>query len=445
MLLFLCCRVNNYTIFAEDRFMKKLLFLLAVIMLISFAPMRVVYALPNALDSITIEDIAIDDETNAPSISYIVIDQDENVISELTNVEHGDSIIVDYKEYEIDFIDYEQKVAYARLIRTLPKPKRSLEKDTNNSNNTSKRTIGLYMTHNDESYMIGDGVSSINGAGGIHDVAKNLASDLSALGYSIYLKETIHNPHDSGAYTRSRVTAKALLNENVDALFDIHRDGVARSVYVKTIDGIERCKVRIVIGKGNSNYQKNLDFALQMVSVAEEICPWLFLDIYSGKGTYNQNLREDILLFEMGTYLAEKDLVMQTTSSLAKVIDATLDAKFVTTTPDINTGTNTDTSIDNSTAPDSNVGSGTDSDTSDEIIDNAGSDLGQDDTATDDNENIDQDNHLPPTDSTNNSSPDISHGATADTTRSTTAWEIIIAVAILITLAGLAYYYVFRK
>jgi stage II sporulation protein P len=131
-------------------------------------------------------------------------------------------------------------------------------------------------------------------------------------------------PHDSSAYSRSYSTAYALLEKGVDALFDIHRDGVSRSVYVKTIDGVERCKVRIVVGQANENKDANLQFAMYLVSIAEEYCPWLFLDIYMAKGHYNQALSSKALLFEMGTYLAEKDLVIDSTPYLAGIVDKTL-------------------------------------------------------------------------------------------------------------------------
>ena len=129
--------------------------------------------------------------------------------------------------------------------------------------------------------------------------------------------------------SRSNSTAQKLLQNNPDALFDIHRDGVSRSVYVKTVDGIERCKVRIVIGQKNPNMEANLQFALFLVSVAEEYCPWLFLDIYYAKGHYNQQLTSKGLLFEMGTYLAEKELAQETTSYLAQVVDKTLFSTIV--------------------------------------------------------------------------------------------------------------------
>ncbi len=93
----------------------------------------------------------------------------------------------------------------------------------------TNKKVGLYHTHNDESYYTPDGVDSVYGKGGIHDVGKAIADNLTKLGIDVNYREDLHLPHNSGAYTRSQVTASALLNSGVDAIFDIHRDSTKRS------------------------------------------------------------------------------------------------------------------------------------------------------------------------------------------------------------------------
>lgn len=257
---------------------------------------------------------------------YFIYDTDGNKISETNYVEVGDIIITkDLKQYEIYKVDEKSLSAYATFNGNYIKPKikNNKEENLNLSKNISK-SVGLYLTHNDESYVPSDGVSSIYGEGGVHDIAKELANCFNNLGYKVYLDETLHLPHDNKAYSRSIVTAQSLLENSPDALFDIHRDGVSRSVYVKDIDGVERCKIRIVVGQANPNKDANLQFAMYLLNVAEKFCPWLFLDIYYAKGDYNQELTSKGLLFEMGTYLAEKELVLESVPELANVIDKTL-------------------------------------------------------------------------------------------------------------------------
>lgn len=266
------------------------------------------------------------DTSNNSKEIFLVYNTEGQLIFEGNFVEIGDKIIdSNLQEYEVFEVDYKNQTATAEYNGRYIRPKVTKKsKGLNFSNRNIKKSVGLYMTHNDESYVPSDGVSSIYGEGGIHDVAKTLKEKFENLGYEVYFDETLHLPHDSNAYTRSSVTAQSLIENKLDALFDIHRDGVSRSVYVKTVDGVERCKVRIVVGQKNPNMEANLQFALYLVSVAKEYCPWLFLDIYYAKGHYNQELTSKGLLFEMGTYLAEKELAQETTTYLAQVVDKTL-------------------------------------------------------------------------------------------------------------------------
>lgn len=48
--------------------------------------------------------------------------------------------------------------------------------------NADKRLIALYVTHSDESYVPSDGSQSINGQGGIYDVAREFRDALQKAG-----------------------------------------------------------------------------------------------------------------------------------------------------------------------------------------------------------------------------------------------------------------------
>ncbi len=258
-------------------------------------------------------------------INYVVYDEYDNFVFERTDVSLGDKIIdKQFNEFEVYLVDESAHIAKVRFLRKLKKP--FVTKKTLNpiSSTETKKKIALYMTHNDESYLNGDGFSSIYGAGGIHDIAKLLANEFEKKGIEVSVDETLHIPHDSYAYNRSCITAKRLLKENPNAIFDIHRDGVKRSNYVKWYEDVEHCQVRIVVGQANPNKETNLQFALYLMSVAETVCPWLFTDVYFASGHYNQGLYSKALLFEMGTHTIEKDLVKLTVPYLAEVIDTTL-------------------------------------------------------------------------------------------------------------------------
>ena len=74
----------------------------------------------------------------------------------------------------------------------------------------------------------------------------------------------------------------------------------------------------------SANFEVAEQFALYLLSVANKVCDWLFLDIYYASGHYNQGLYSKALLFEMGSHLVEKSLVMESVPELAKVINTAL-------------------------------------------------------------------------------------------------------------------------
>lgn len=256
---------------------------------------------------------------------YTVTLEDGTFLFERTDIEVGD-IYINSKFFEYIVIEKDEvyKTGVARFNRVIEPPK----VDYNYSPvpiNTTDKTICMYSTHNDESYIDGDGVDSVYGKGGIHDIGNELKKSFKKFGINAVYDETLHIPHDTSAYSRSKITAKSLIDEySPNAIFDIHRDGASRRTYVHTYNGEEVCKIRMVVGKSNKNYAVNQEFAIYLMSVASEIYPWLFLDIYFGGGHYNQALSNKAILFEMGSHLVEKDLVLNSVAPLAEVINLAL-------------------------------------------------------------------------------------------------------------------------
>ena len=133
----------------------------------------------------------------------------------------------------------------------------------------SRKLIAMYVTHSDESYVPSDGTQSVNGQGGIYDVAREFRDALQQQGIDVILDESTHLPHDSGAYRRSRQTAERLLQKRPDAIIDVHRDGIPdQSEYACSIDGENASRVRLLVGRGNQNSSVNREFAKQMKAVA---------------------------------------------------------------------------------------------------------------------------------------------------------------------------------
>jgi len=241
----------------------------------------------------------------------------------------------DNKLYEIVSVDDKQKTAYVKFVKDEKLPEYNVTKNTSNNASfslkdaitasaKSTKKVGIYHTHNDESYYTPDGVDSVYGKGGIHDVGKALVKNFNNLGVETIYREDLHSPHNSGAYTRSQVTVKEILNQGVDAIFDLHRDSTKRSEYLTKVDGKEMSHVRMVVGASSANYEENKKFAYTIKAYADAVYPGLVKDIYIGKGNYNQQLSTRAMLFEMGCENIEKDYAIRTTEYLAKTLTGVL-------------------------------------------------------------------------------------------------------------------------
>lgn len=193
------------------------------------------------------------------------------------------------------------------------------------SSDEKKRLIAMYVTHSDESYVPSDGTQSIEGQGGIYDVARSFRDALQQKGIDVILDESTHLPHDSGAYRRSRRTAERLLQKRPDAIIDIHRDGIPDpDEYVTKIEGENASKVRLLVGRSNQNSEVNRAFAKQIKAVADKKYPGLIKDIFIGKGNYNQDLSPNAILLEFGTHTISKERVLESTGVMADVVSTTL-------------------------------------------------------------------------------------------------------------------------
>ncbi len=276
------------------------------------------------------------------------------------DVSEGDMYLShDNKLYEIESVDESSKTAIAKFVRDEELPKlnvkakaksdvkansESSDEKTNNeitevakedsskedvsdsksAKASTSKLVGIYHTHNDECYYDPDGTDSIYGAGGIHDVGKALSENFNKLGVETIYSEDLHLPHNSGAYTRSQVTASELLSSGANAIFDIHRDAASRDYYLTTVNGEEMSYIRMVVGSASANYEENKNFAYTIKAYADEVYPGLIKDIYIGKGNYNQQLSTRAMLFEFGCENIEKSYAIKSSEYLAKTLDVVL-------------------------------------------------------------------------------------------------------------------------
>ncbi|MBQ9264079.1 MAG: stage II sporulation protein P [Clostridia bacterium] len=258
---------------------------------------------------------------------YRIVDESGNEITSFAGVpDAGDEYIAgDNRHFRVTAVDEDSKTATAQSLGTYQLPDVSWLTEIAHPVSAAKKAVALYCTHSDESYEPGDGKSSIDQGGGIYDVAESFKTALEKEGLTVYYSDENHYPHDAGAYRRSRATASSLVEEGVDAIMDVHRDGIPdASQYEKNINGEDLTKVRLLVGRSNQNAEANKAFAAQIKAVGDEVYPGLIKDIYIGKGTYNQDLMSQAVLLEFGTYTSDKQEVLNSTGYMADVMNKTL-------------------------------------------------------------------------------------------------------------------------
>ncbi len=243
-----------------------------------------------------------------------------------TDVDTGDQYIsADNRSYEVVRVEGNIAIVEDRGAVSLPSLD-WMDADDAVAVMAMTRSIALYCTHSDESYEPSDGAYSTTERGSIYQVAAALADSLSARGVQAAVADTLHHPHDAGAYRRSRQTAVQLIKEMTpDCIIDVHRDGIPDPAsYAVTIGGEPASKIRLLVGRGNQNAELNKEFALLLKAVGDRVYPGLIKDIYLGKGTFNQDLLPRAILLECGTYTLEKERVLTSMPMMADVLNRAL-------------------------------------------------------------------------------------------------------------------------
>lgn len=300
--------------------MKKLICVLTLMLALMLA--LPVTARAKAAQSVSTQAPEADADENV----WTIYDEDGQYLTSIYGRVYLDDeyISSDNRLYRIIEVDDSKRTAVAQYIG-----QESLIEPDNEAVATvaqeSKRLIGIYSTHSDESYIPTDGAESKEKDAGIYDVDEALKKALEERGIKVELDTTTHLPHDAGAYRRSRSTAARLLKSQPAALLDIHRDGIPDpDEYVQKIEDEDATKVRLLVGKSNPNADANRKFAKQIKAAADEMYPDLIKDIYIGKGDYNQELAPRAILLEFGTHTIKKERAIKSTAYMADVLERVL-------------------------------------------------------------------------------------------------------------------------
>lgn len=256
---------------------------------------------------------------------YTLQDEEGNVITMTgRELDPGDHYISsDNRLFEVVEIDGD--TVRVRYLETIELPDLTEEMLGAQVAKAGERSgsVGIYHTHNDESYVPTSGTESRDdGRGDVLKVGKTLADALEAQGITVYYSDNSHIPHDGQAYMRSRRTAVELLQKNPDTLIDVHRDATPPEVYEAEVEGVPVTKVRIVVGRQNQNREANLEYAKRLKAVGDKLYPGFIEGIFDAKGNYNQDLGPKTILLEFGAHTNELDRAQKAAEFFSKVIPA---------------------------------------------------------------------------------------------------------------------------
>lgn len=213
---------------------------------------------------------------------------------------------------------------YVKYLETITLPEASaLLQAQIGVSEAASAAVGIYHTHNAESYVPNSGTEAkADGRGDVLAVGKTLAEALEREGLQALWSENSHLPHDGQAYLRSRRTAAELLKQRPATLIDVHRDATPPQVYAAEIEGVPVTKVRLVVGRQNQNREANLEYAKRLKAVADELYPGIVEGIFEARGNYNQDLGPKMILLEFGAHTNRLEEAQQAAEFFAKVIPA---------------------------------------------------------------------------------------------------------------------------
>ncbi|MCX7748556.1 MAG: stage II sporulation protein P [Clostridia bacterium] len=202
--------------------------------------------------------------------------------------------------------------------------------------------ILIYHTHTTESYIKStDDLNDASVPTWTQDPRYSVVrvgEELAQLFRKKYGIDVIHNgsfhdyPNYNGAYGRSLNTVEKILKSypTIKVVLDIHRDGLgSESKKLRAVTKVNQknaAQVMFVVGtNGNGlshpQWKENLKFAVKLQEKLNEQCPGLAKPIYVSKNRYNQHVKNDALIIEVGGDGNTLEECLESTKYLAKAIN----------------------------------------------------------------------------------------------------------------------------
>lgn len=208
--------------------------------------------------------------------------------------------------------------------------------------NKNEPLIYIYHTHNHESFS-SETLSKDPNKAFHHE--KNISLVGSRFSQALD-KRNISNIHEKGdvmgdlkqkgeTYYQSYTVSRELLNnalennESIKMAFDIHRDSHKRNATTTKINGKDYAKIVFIVSQSSQNYDENLNFAENLHNKIMELYPGLSRGIViksdtNKQSTYNQDLKDELVILEIGGFENTLEEEYRTVDALAEVIEEIL-------------------------------------------------------------------------------------------------------------------------
>ncbi|SEA96197.1 stage II sporulation protein P [Thalassobacillus cyri] len=191
----------------------------------------------------------------------------------------------------------------------------------------------IYNTHNRESFLphLAKGTEhAYHDEVNITKVSDRLAKSLEANGIGAevltqdvtqYARDKDMAPYDA---SRSLVSEVMGSNQDVQYIFDLHRDAVPRDITTTDINGETYAKTIFVIGAEHPSFEKNARLAADLHDMLQEKYPGLSRGVIKKKGNgvdgkYNQDLSENAILVEFGGHENSLEEVYRAADAVAEI------------------------------------------------------------------------------------------------------------------------------
>lgn len=196
-----------------------------------------------------------------------------------------------------------------------------------------KAPILIYHTHNREAFLPELSTNTAaneayHPTNNITLVGEELAKALEAKGIpTIFSKKDYWPLLPYGEYWRSYEFSRTEINtiveqnDDIQFMFDLHRDSSARTQTLMTHNGKQYAAVWFIVGQLNPTWQYNYQFASQIEDKLEEKVPGISRGIWAKKtGQYNQDISPHNILIEIGGVDNTLEEAKRTVEVLAEVI-----------------------------------------------------------------------------------------------------------------------------